>query len=285
MLSLILALLLFNSCGNDSKPTSYEAFVCGFSDSTSSAEAKIEYEFVDKESFPEKPEALTRQITINSETFSAEFKEISFMYAYDYYPMYFYEDTDENQFYFDDKGDLIQYFDKDYYHIETFPSIPTITESEAIEKAKAFLGELVNISDYRISVSSEQGRLFTVKFQYYIGEVETTEKAWVYVGFDGNVCGMSSSMLGRISNLDIDITDLDFEKIESLVIEKLDKIYADAKKTYDRVKYDTSVQLLTILKDGKRGIVFPVDVDCDFVYSDGSYSTTGSLTTIVVEVS
>ena len=91
------------------------------------------------------------------------------------------------------------------------------------------------------------------------------------VQYDGTLYSYSSFMLGRIHSEAL-TSDIDVKAAASVIIKRLDEIFADAKSKYSRVEYGEYSYSLTILKDGSTALVWYVDVNCIQEYEEHNIS-------------
>lgn len=229
-------------------------FVYGFSDSLNLASHTIEYDFADYETYETNTISINKEIAVNDNVLLGEYLETEYR-NFEYFPTYSYQ-GESGRFGVDETGKLA------FYSTDIYTTSDYRTKEECVQYAVDFLNSIYDISDYTIEVRdySDLG-LYDIYFTKYIDGVETTDSACVSINYDGSLHGYHSFMFGRVSK-DIDISEINFEKTNELVIEKLDTVYEQAKKFYDEVKYGKPNVLLTTLKDGKTGLIYWLDVDC-----------------------
>lgn len=134
--------------------------------------------------------------------------------------------------------------------------------------------DIIDVSKYQIDVSENtNGKYYTFTFTKYIDGLKTTDSATVSVFYNGEIYSYSSYMLGKISD-DANVGDIDFEKVSTIINEKLDKIFEPVKSKYDKVEYNVSDTSYTELSDGTGALVCSAEVVCS--NNVGEYTTSVS---------
>ena len=243
----------------------YDAYIYGFSDSGSNIVHTIEYEFADKSESDKVKPAEKLDITVNEIKFSGAYKQKQYL-SYNYFPVYKYEDNDHNEVSVDEDGKIVFCFFGESASLDK-----KITEAESIAIAKRFLETIVDVSQYSITVSEDtKGKTYEVAFTKHVGELETTDCAYVMVKYSGEIYSYSSFMLGKI-RADVKTDDINITDVVSSVKYKLNSIYKEASDKYDKIEYEEPTIKLTLLKNGKRGLISSSEVKLiDIV---GEYST------------
>lgn len=263
----IILIILFNlfSCNNTASDNSdntphiqlnlYSPLVTGYSDSLSS-NLEVEYKFASPEDYSAKNVKDSIEIEINGIAYSGKYDKTSYI-GYNYFPVRKYVDNKNNPFAIDDNGTLTSYFwgtSNSKKHI--------INEDECIKIAKNFLSNMVDITEYEINiVENKEKELYSVKFKKIINGFETADCATVNINYDGSMYSYSSFMLGKIPN-DINISDVDIDKVNNAVKNRLNSICEDLQIEYDEIRYDECSIILTILKEKYIGFVISYEMDC-----------------------
>ena len=237
-------------------PGSYETLVFGFSDSVPSLQVAIEYDFADREKYKEQEPEQMVDVLVNGKQYSAEYWKTVYR-SYHYYPEYEYMDADNQVFTFDDTGMLTGCF-----WGSSLQKGEKKTKEACLQIAKDFISEIIDIDAYEISITDNaDSEQYIVTFTKYVNGIKTTDGASVKVQYDGTLYSYSSFMLGRIHSEAL-TSDIDVKAAASVIIKRLDEIFADAKSKYSRVEYGEYSYSLTILKDGSTALVWYVDVNC-----------------------
>ncbi len=268
ILWLLTTILLFGvSCSNSTQTSTadtsntdhplseYSVRIYGFSDSISSADHSVEYSFADSEKYEGIIPSVKKEFLIGNKSYSASYDKVAYL-AYNYFPVYEYGDSEGNSFSVDDTGKLTScFFRKEESDI-------VVSKEDCLQIAKRFLQNIIDVSQYEIEIT-ENGdeKYYTIEFTKYIGDIKTTDSATIKVLYDGNIYSYSSFMLGRIPKK-TNVSTLNFEQVHLAIENKLDQIYKDVRNTYDKVKYDTSDLMLTVLKDGKIGLICYTNISC-----------------------
>lgn len=240
----------------ENKDSKNQVLICDFSDSVSEATHEREYEFADHEKFDDRKAQQSLELTVGDTTYTGEYKALDYR-GCNYFPVYQYADEAGNRFGVDDHGLLVSYF-----RGTSADGTGSMTEEQCLQIAKDFLGKLVDLSQYDVSAeNSTYTNGYTFSFTKVIGNVKTADTASVTILPDGSLYSYSSFMLGRIDKNSIQCQP-DVESAIASVQEKLDQVYANAKKTYSRVEYNTPYVELTVLKDGSPALVCYTDVSC-----------------------
>lgn len=234
----------------------YQALIFDYSDSIPSAKHEVEYVFADYEKFSNMVVNDNVEILINNISHSGKF-QLSQYREFNYFPAHRYVDENGLTFEVDESGMLISCFWGNAYSNGV-----EITEEKCLTIARNFLASIVDVDDYEVSVieDSEQGR-YTVNFTKTIHGLKTTDSATIVVNNDGNLYSYSSFMLGRVTDELITTDNIDIDKVKESVNNKLNLIYEDAHDIYSRVEYSEPIVELTVLKNGKTGVICTVSVD------------------------
>ena len=239
----------------------YQVLIYDYSNSIPSARHEIEYEFADHKKYDEqiiKPEVV---MSVKGESFSGTYQLTQYR-GYNYYPLYRYLDSNGNFFEIDDTGILASYF-----WGKSSSKEEKLTQDDCVRIAKTFVGSIVDIKRYDVSVEEDKDREgYKVTFTKYINGLKTTDSATVFVQYNGELYSYSSYMLGKVNVDAAVVDDLDINGVVDSINKKLDQIYKDTKNTYSRVDFKEFELLLTVLKDGSTGLVCSVVVNCVDVF-------------------
>lgn len=261
-----------NSTKNDDENETnqpYQVLIYDYSDSVPSAKHEVEYIFADNEKYSNTtPDDIVR-IMINGINYSGKYKSSQYR-EYNYFPVSQYVDENGLSFEIDDSGTMTSCF-----WGNTSLQGAEKTKDECVTIARGFLASIIDIDNYDIDVVEDSEReMYRVRFTKKIGNFKTTDAATIVIKSDGNLYSYSSFMLGKISDKTVSADSIDLKKVEEAVNNKLSAVYQDAKNDYSRVEFGEKNLMLTVLKDGKPGVICTVDVNC--VKSDGEFETTVS---------
>ncbi len=240
-----------NTVKNDERTNT--VLICDFSDSVSEATHQREYEFADHEKYDDRNVKSNVELSVGGTTYAGSYQYQQYR-GCNYYPAYTYAASNGDLFSIDDNGMLVSYFRGSSDGVDG-----NLTEEQCLQIAKDFLNCLVDISQYEIDTedSGESGK-YKFKFTKVIGDIETTDTATVTILSDGSLYSYSSFMFGKIDKNTV--ISVDVQSAVASINRKLDQVYAEAKKYYSRVEYDTTYAGLTVLKDGTAGLLCYTDV-------------------------
>ncbi len=256
---------------------SYQAFIYDYSGSVSSANHKIEYVFADYDKYDDividdRIECLINDISYAGKYQGSQYRE------YNYFPVHQYVDEKGISFEVDESGVLISCF----WGNASLQGTKK-TEDECVEIARDFLASIIDISDYDIAIKDNEERgLYTVKFTKSINGIKTTDTATIVVKKDGSLYSYSSFMLGRVSENGISFDAINLDKVKESINNKLNQVYKEAKGVYLRVDYGEPDIMLTMLKDGKVGVVCTVNVECVEVLGEFETSVSERISFVVM---
>ncbi len=256
---------------------SYQAFIYDYSGSVSSANHKIEYVFADYDKYDDividdRIECLINDISYAGKYQGSQYRE------YNYFPVHQYVDEKGISFEVDESGVLISCF----WGNASLQGTKK-TEDECVEIARDFLASIIDISEYDIAIEdNEECGLYTVKFTKSINGIKTTDTATIVVKKDGSLYSYSSFMLGRVSENGISFDAINLDKVKESINNKLNQVYKEAKGVYSRVDYGEPDIMLTMLKDGKVGVVCTVNVECVEVLGEFETSVSERISFVVM---
>jgi hypothetical protein len=257
--SLIIAVLLFTGCNPHPGVKEYEAFVYGHSDSIAEVYSEIEYDIHSKEKYEDFQPPEQIEIIIEGKTISGSNGEK--IYTNDNcYPEFEYRPQNDQCEYFsvNEKGELtcVRFTDRASHIMGE----KLLSQDECKNIAIDFFKNIVDVADYQITVTEEDD-LYYVKFQKFVGEWQTTDKASIALFKDGTLYQYNSFMMGRVP-ADLETSDIDLNRARKAATEKLDLLFTEAKEKFTQVTYDEPIILLTVLEDGTRALLYIVDVKC-----------------------
>lgn len=210
---------------------------------------------------------------VASSTDSAEYREEN------YFPEYKYEDSAGSEYMFDNE-ELLTY----YWNSNITKEGNSVSEKECVDIAEKFAQQIFNTSEYSRSVELEEWhgeKRYKVLYVKYIGGIETTDYAGIYINLNGEIIYYSAFMLNRIP-LETDINSVDLDAATEAVKQRLDAMYENVKENYDRIEYSEPDFKLTVLKNGQKGLVTNVSVHCIEDLGAGFESRIGEELNIVV---
>lgn len=255
----------------------YQALIYDYSDSVPSAKHEVEYVFADYEKFSDIVVDDNVDILINNISHSGKFQSSQYR-EFNYFPVHCYVDEKGLMFEVDESGMLTSCF-----WGNASSSGVEITEEKCLTIARNFLASMVDADDYEVSVveDSERG-MYTVNFTKTIRGLKTTDSATIVVNNDGSLYSYSSFMLGRVTDELISTDIIDIDKVKESVNNKLNLIYEDARNVYSQIEYSEPIVELTILKNGKTGVICTVNVDCITVAGEEEVISSERINFIVI---
>lgn len=106
----------------------------------------------------------------------------------------------------------------------------------------------------------------------------------ISVNFDGTIYSYSAFMLDRVP-LSTKTDDIDFNKVNKAVEQKVKPMYKELEEKNDRGDYGEPQYVLTILKDGRRAVICTMSVTAvDVIEADNSESRTSDLLQMVIPI-
>jgi hypothetical protein len=221
-----------------------------------------EYVLEDYETYEDATAASVMTVHIGDLCLSGTF--VKSKYAPDnYFPTYEYEGVDYS-FSVDDTGRITAC----YFSRETMGN--SLSKEKCVAVAEDFLGNICSLDNYNAEVIDDsKHQEYDVVFTKYVDGLRTKDSARVSVGYDGVVKSFNSWMLGRVPS-NIDVNKIDFGIVDASLLQKLDKIYANAKVKFGNIDYGEPYVELTLLKDGKIGLVCLYKFDC--LEDNGDYT-------------
>ena len=256
---LLVAILLLSSlagCTQNPNPTDeeYTASIIGYSDSLGIKRLSVEYEIRDYEGFKDKkgPKNVTFKLQGKETTIDLSDSPAKFS-SQKYYPIYEYGDMG-----FNPDGILERY----YLYVETNTSDVKCSEENAVQLAKNFISDIVNVDDFTVTniIDMEDVRAYEIVFVKYVDGIKTKEEAYVSVTYDGQVYSYVANMLGQFTK---DTKNpFDMEKVKAEVYSRLEELTKDIKDKYDKIEYRDEEFRLTRLKDGSLAILYTGEIRC-----------------------
>lgn len=258
IISLLLLGTLFAGCAKKEKKDELSIKICGYSDSITGTAHKLEYRGWSKGTFIDAKADKTVTVSVGGTEVTGHYRE-SERRRPEFYDTHEYVDEENHTFSLTDDGKLSLYFWGNNPSKEDDQQ--TLTESECIAIASAFVADITDISEYTVtSTYDENQKMYTVSFAKYADGFLCADEAEVRVDETGYIYSFSSFMLGRMSP--DATTDFDREAIQEEIISKLDVEYSDAKQTYDKVTYENFNYTLTLDENGDYALTCAVDVNC-----------------------
>ena len=272
LMSIITLIFLSSACTGVSQNSEYRIMRFEQSYSDSLLESDIEFTFGKKEGyFVREDAAQTLSQSINGNTVEGVYKESKYGYG-----NYFVTDrykaensADSTWFEVDSDGMLAGYTHKRSEE----KTGKECTEDECIEIARAFMKNIIDISDYKMeSKYDEAYDSYKIMFTKYVNDFETMDRAYVSVDKSGDVYLYTSNMLGKVP-ADVS-TDFDLKAVKSTIEAKLDVLYENTKKTHDKTEYIDSEEILSVLEDGTP--VLLVWYEIEYSKFEGEYEICSS---------
>lgn len=260
---------------NESK---YQVLMCGYSDSVPLLVHKKEYEFADHEKYDDNEIKDYVEFSVGENTYRGNFRSSQYK-GHDYFPTYVYVDSDKNTFHIDPSGMLTFVFMRG-----SSSEGPELSQDEYIQIAKDFLGNIIDISPYDISIEyASFSQTYEIEFKKIINGINTTDTATVSLNINGELHCYSSFMLGKVTP-DRFPDSIDLKGIEESIFQRLDQMFAEVKKYYDRIDYREPIYQLTILKDGSAAVVCTVAIDCVEILPNNYEGHIGELLSFVIPI-
>ena len=156
-------------------------------------------------------------------------------------------------------------------------------EEKAIQVAKDFVSQIVDPSDYEISVEkwdvSSHSYGYGVYFTKYVDGIATLEEMLVHIAYDGTFRSYSADMLCQFSGEEKN--PFDMKKAEEAAHARVKEIYGKKMEESDRVELDEEYRL-TKLKDGSLAIFYTASIDMIKIDSHGGELYTGARIEMVI---
>lgn len=252
---LILFVILLSGCG--AKNGFGQIQVCGFSNSVSEINPRLEYTKWSKDAYVDSKQTKSMAVAINGTDYAGEY--VNSDYAFGTYELRHTYKT-ANNIYFE--------VDSDRKPIACFWGEQ---ESSGSEKSQADCEKIAedlisettgcSLKDYQKSVRfDEELGLYTVTYIKYIGSIESEDQAEVQIDRYGNAYSFRATMLGKISVDNVPTFDL--HSIDEEITKKLDTLTKDARKSYDSVEYGDFVYTLSMTDPDAYALLCTVDVKC-----------------------
>lgn len=237
----------------------YLVLECGYSDSISGANHKMEYDYWSNEECINATTDKNIDITIGNETISGTYL-FSSNQVPDNYSSHYYQGSQGTIFATDSQGIPVFFsWDTDKTDAQT---ISVRTEQECIAIAREFVSRYTEVDRYETSVvQPNDSDYYEITFTKMLNHIPTTDHAVVRVKNNGALYTYSSFMLGKLP----DSSDYVFypDKAKAAVYEKLDAIYCPVKANYTSVSYETPEFRYTVLNNGELALYCVVDVECE----------------------
>ncbi len=274
--------------GNENDPKSdeningdYRTAVTDSSDDADVGGASVEYVFYDYEKYTNvKDIDRTVKLSVNGEEkeFICTPVQATFV-GNNYYPTFQHGDIRLNQ-----KGMIEGYINKESLkEIQDYDKYTSVWcgEEKAIQAAKDFVSQIVDPSDYEISVEKwdKNAYSYAVFFTKYADGIKTTEELRVLITYDGTFRNYSADMLCQFSG--DEKNPFDMEKVKEAAHARVKEIYGKKMEESDRVELDEDYRL-TKLKDGSLAIFYTASIDMIKIDSHGGENYTGAMIEMVI---
>ena len=259
----------------------YRTAVTASSDDVDVGGASVEYVFYDYEKYTNvKDIDRTVKLSVNGEEkeFICTPAEATFV-GNNYYPTFQHGDIRLNQ-----KGMIEGYINKESLkEIQDYDKYTSVWcgEEKAIQVAKDFVSQIVDPSDYEISVEKwdKNAQCYAVFFTKYVDGIKTTEELRVEVTYKGNVSFYTADMLCQFSGEEKN--PFDMKKAEEAAHARVKEIYGKKMEESDRVELDEEYRL-TKLKDGSLALFYTASIDMIKIDSHGGENYTGAMIEMVI---
>lgn len=207
------------------------------------------------------------EVFINGKTYVATYDKT---FKFKIGPMHIFSDEEGNEFSVNAQNELIAAgFETDSIEGES------ISQEECEQKAKDFLSQIINVSNYRVTKVNytSYDTICWVYFQKYIGEFPAYETVCVQVRRDGFVLGFSSEHLNQVPS-DLELPDIDMDKVYSTIEYALNNYVYQRyhNKGHTDIKITlTSEPFICDLKSGEVGFVCEYSVHYGWHHDAGCY--------------
>ena len=277
LLIMFLLLPCFGCADKEAESNEYIVKVCGFSDSIPETDHKLEYSLWSEGKYTDTTIVKQVDFLLGNSQIKGSYKDSERKF-YNCFSTHRYLDANNRFFEIDSNQKLTSYF-WGSAAIAQEPSAK-LSADECKEIACSFLGKIVDIKDYTVSVNyDETNGKYSICFEKYIGTLKTADQATVVVEENGNLYSYTSSMLGHIPT-DV-VPEYDQTAVQQAIEAKLEKIYAKAKSTYDEVNYDDFEYVLTKVTDTDFALVCVINVSCLNHYGEFEEITSERLRLII----
>ena len=241
---------------------------------------KIEYSLADKESYKNITPKAKENVVFKSKEVSLTYDSQTF-YPFNYYPIYKYYGDDGCSYKIDPWGKVVGYSSK-VSHTDTEIE-KKISEKTALEKAKDFIKDFIDISEYSAEISkAKYGDGYTISFTKYVGDIESTDYLTLDMKGNGEIDSFFGHTLGQVPTT-ADVSNIDIPAVKSALVKRMEELCVEEIEECDYYNIAEPYVRLTVLKDGKLGLIAEVDVE--FNTLSGEYILcNGFLAKVVVEI-
>ena len=259
----------------------YTVLVCDNSDAPEFSDTiKVEYSLADKEGYENVEPTVKDNVIFKSKEISLTYNSQTF-YPFNYYPVYEYYGDDGCSYKLDPWGKVVGYSSK-VSNTDT-ESTAKISEEAALEKAKDFIKDFIDVSEYSAEISkAKYGNGYTIIFTKYVGNIETTDYLTVDMKADGEIDSFLGHTLGQVPTT-ADVGKIDLPAVKSAIVKRMEELCKEKIEECDYYNINDPYIRLTVLKNGDLGLL--AEVDIEFNTLSGEYVLCdGFLTTVVVEI-
>ena len=230
----------------------YEKYAVSVYDISDSPEfsniIKNEYSLADVESYKNITPKAQENITFKSKEVSLTYDSQTF-YPFNYYPVYKYRGDDGCSYYLDPWGKVVGYYSK-----VSDSDAEKISEDVALEKAKDFIKDFINIAEYTTEITkAKYGDGYTIEFTKYVGNIESTDYLTLDMKANGEIDSFFGHTLGQVQT-SIDVSGIDIPAVKSAIIKRMEELCAEKIKESDNYNISDPYVRLTVLKTGKLGL-------------------------------
>lgn len=266
-LVILVAALTLSFCGCKQK-TEYNAFVCDFSDSVPEIEPKLEYTKWSNDYFIDEKQQDSVNLKLKDLTYEGKYLKSEIAFGTNE-QRNLYMDVNNHVFEINSQGKLIAYFWGESEDAGT-GAIKTAEECEKIAMDFILKASDVDISVYRKDVSYDSVQeLYNIKFTKYANDIPTEDRIEISVEKSGHLYSYRATMAGEINVNDIPAFSM--EKINEVILNKLNGISKTAKEKYDTVEYNNFQYIISETGASEYALMVTVDIDCKKEY--GNYCT------------
>ena len=155
-----------------------------------------------------------------------------------------------------------------------------IAEETAVATASAFVGDIVDVSEYRITCENKE-TYYYVEFVKCFGDVESIDKAFVYVSMTGEVVHYYAFALGELSSeLTLNISP---EAADAAVLARVEEMYYEnLVEKYHFLEVSVRNKYVILANDGTLALVYDLDVEAKAQSAPNSFEVSSAAPQLVL---
>ncbi len=214
----------------------------------------------------------SKSISVGDRTVTGQYQKIE-RNPYQMTPSFVYADGEDYRFSVHaEKGHLTEFTDHERVKALTAvdPSA-AISRDAAIATASAFVGEIVDVSEYQITCENKETYYLVSLIKCFRG-VESIDKALVHVSMMGEIVHYYAFALGELSSdlvLNISPTDAD-----AAVLAKVEEIYYEnLVRSYHFIDISIEGKCVILAEDGTLALLYDLEVTAKKQVSETAFMT------------